>query len=191
MAGVTRHWTNIGKRGGVRRRGGGIMRGRARGTLLPDTPNKYLLVGEPKISLNKIFCLKESSGKKNWKEIWACKKKGRDAKPVWFQTIPCLGEGMSIGQIEWGGRKRTTYRGEVLQLTVLYRCRMVSWMVSYICIDGIISHSRQHMAVMKERSASMGSVAAILESARPRKGYLQLLFRYHKIVLWHNVQYNS
>ena len=40
-----------------------------------------------------------------------------------------------------------------------------------IMVDSI--HSRQHMAVMRERSASMGSVAAILESARPRKGLPQ------------------
>ena len=38
---------------------------------------------------------------------------------------------MSIGQIEGGGRKRTTCRGDVLQLTVLYICRMVSWTVPY------------------------------------------------------------
>ena len=32
------------------------------------------------------------------------------------------------------------------------------------------------MAVMRERSASMGSVAAILESARPRKGLPQFYY---------------
>ena len=57
---------------GAAEEGRGIIRGRGRGTLLPDTPNKYLLMGEPtnipetKKSLIKSHLqLKESIGTKS------------------------------------------------------------------------------------------------------------------------------
>ena len=68
------------------------MRGRARGTLLPDTPNKYLLVGEPKISLNKIFCLKESSGKKTENKFEPAKRREETPNQYDFKQYSVWGK---------------------------------------------------------------------------------------------------
>ena len=88
------------------------MRGRARGALLPDTPNKYLLVGEP---TNVPECKTFIKLPLKLKKIqWYKKQNQKKAKSVWYQTMLCLGERVNIGRIEQGGPERTTYKGDFL-----------------------------------------------------------------------------
>ena len=62
------------------------MEGEGRGTwLLPDTPNKHLLlVGEPTISLNILYRTAPPVKRKTIKGDLSCKKKGRDEEPVFL-----------------------------------------------------------------------------------------------------------
>ena len=170
---------------GVRRRGRGIMRGRARGNTTAWHSKQVPACGENKNINEQNLPVERIQWKKTNLNV---QNEGKRRQKSMISNNTLFG-----GRHEhWPNRRRWAKEDNLQRWCFAINSSLYMQNgINHIYAEWYHIHSRQHMAVMKERSASMGSVAAILESARPRKGYLRLLFCCHKIVLWHNVQYFS